>query len=181
MTLVAIRHAPVAARGLCYGRLDLPAEAISDRQRCRVLASLPEVRTIRSSPSRRCLDLAEAIGEYRRLAVCTDRRLMELSFGQWEGRAWAELEPLDAFQAWMRDWMTVAPPGGETLLELMARVRSLVLDATPGTVFVTHAGVIRALRVLLEKCSWDEAIVAEVGHLQPRVFSCEPLGTRQGR
>lgn len=61
-------------------------------------------------------------------AVRTDRRLRELAFGSWEGRAWDEVRSTrsKAFLGWARDPEAVAPPGGETLGELRARMWSWI-------------------------------------------------------
>ena len=67
-------------------------------------------------------------------------------------RAYAELEAEDPrFAAWMRAYRTSAPPGGERLDDLVARVREayVALSAAPGdTLVVAHAGSIRALRAV---------------------------------
>jgi alpha-ribazole phosphatase len=72
----------------------------------------------------------------------------------------------------MEQWQTAAPPGGESLADLEARVRAAG-DAVAGpgrTMWVTHAGVIRTLRVLLSGSDWPTAMQSRVPHLSPELF-----------
>ncbi len=64
----------------------------------------------------------------------TDARLMEMSFGRWEGFTFAELQATrrsDALAARERDKWNFVPPGGESYADLLARVRAwyATLDA----------------------------------------------------
>ena len=103
-----------------------------------------------------------------------DDRLRELHFGDWEGQLWADIENNDpeTFHRWMETWKNDAPPGGETLLELEDRVRQWCseLDPCQSPLVVTHAGTIRALRVIAGTHTWDEAIAERVPHLVPERF-----------
>ena len=58
--------------------------------------------------------------------------------------------------------MTEAPPGGESLDDFVARVRDWIADQEPSSdeAVVTHAGVIRVLRVL-GGMTWDDAMASE--------------------
>ncbi len=49
---------------------------------------------------------------------------MELTFGEWEGLTWAEVEARDAagVMAREKDKWTFAPPGGESYAELAERL-----------------------------------------------------------
>ncbi|MGB3457594.1 MAG: alpha-ribazole phosphatase [Litorimonas sp.] len=147
MALTLLRHTtPDVAPGTCYGRTDLaladsfPAEAEA------VLAALPGVDRIVSSPLRRCRRLAEHIADARALSVGIDPRLVEMDFGAWEGLAWSDI-PRDELDAWAADFLHARPHGGESVAELRARVRD-ALDywTRPAgrTLLVTHAGVVKA-------------------------------------
>jgi alpha-ribazole phosphatase len=102
-----------------------------------------------------------------------DERLREMDHGEWEGRSWKEIEGTDGdrLTAWMADWIGGRPPGGESLGEIEHRVAAWLADLGPEPVVaVAHAGVIRAMWVLLEGLSWPEAIARDVQHLEPVVF-----------
>jgi len=138
-----IRHPrPSIAEGLCYGRLDVPAcevAATADALRPTLPGGLP----VLSSPLRRCRDLALQLHPAPRF----DDGLMEMNFGDWEGRRWDEIG-VAALDAWAADLLHHVPPGGESVAMLQARVvatlDALAAEGLPACIVVTHAGVIRA-------------------------------------
>lgn len=91
------------------------------------------------------------------VALQTHAELAEIHFGEWEGMAWNALPP-QAWQAWMRDFAQHQPTGGESLAQLLQRVQAVAqrtaqwLRQHPQgvAVWVTHAGVMRALHWLLQ-------------------------------
>ena len=114
---------------------------------------MPALRraTVWSSPSRRCLSLARAIGAIHRRRPRVDPRLLELNFASWEGVAWDALAR-HRLDAWARAPLGRGAPGGETGAGLIRRVRSLarLLLARPGPhVVVAHAGPLALLARLL--------------------------------
>jgi alpha-ribazole phosphatase len=147
------RHAqPLVAPGTCYGRLNVPADPAATQASAQALAQvLPTgLRTI-SSPLQRCTQLAESLCQLRPPATFnTDTRLAEMDFGAWEGQAWDQISPA-AFDAWTHNFAHHAPGGGETVDGFIHRVAS-ALDATrhekQDTLWITHAGVMRAVAVL---------------------------------
>lgn len=153
MTLWLVRHAqPLAAEGLCYGATDLVADAEATYAAAEALARvLPQDTVVRSSPLRRCLQLAEALQALRPdLAHQGDARLAEMDFGAWEGQRWDAL-PRSAFERWMADFAAHRCGGGESVTDLMVRVAAAFEEAraTGGEqVWITHAGVVRAARLL---------------------------------
>lgn len=166
MPLYLIRHTCVGcAPGLCYGQLDVPladsfaeeAQAVREVLALRFPDGLPPVW---SSPSQRCRQLADALGEPYRI----DPRLMELNFGAWEGRAWAELDSPEA-RHWGDHWQSAAPPNGESLPDLLARLRGFLASIEGGdALLITHAGPIRALHHLLLGESLETAFRRPVGY-----------------
>jgi alpha-ribazole phosphatase len=159
IVLRVARHAPVTVKGICYGQSDVETELSAD-DAARALGAV-SASCVWSSPSRRCAEIAARLGATHRV----DARLLELSFGDWEGRAWSSLEGDALFDAWMRDWKSVAPPGGESVPQLESRVRAWLAELAGEHALVAHAGVVRALRVILRGQSWDEAMRVEVPHL----------------
>lgn len=157
MTLWLVRHAQVLlAPGTCYGALDVAADPDATRQCAVALAAvLPQGATISTSPLQRCEQLAlMLIGLRPDLTLKTDPRLQEMNFGTWEGRPWAELgQPaLDAWTARFADH--VVGGHGETVSAVMARVAEafdeLPVAGAPHVVWITHAGVIRAVQLLAQ-------------------------------
>lgn len=150
-SLWLVRHArPLVAAGLCYGRLDVPADPAETVAAAEALAlTLPPDCRVVTSPLQRCTRLTEALQRLRpALPVTQDPRIAEMDFGAWEGRIWSDLGEA-ALGPWTADFANFAPGGGETVTTFMARVGA-ALDAIghDDTVWVTHAGVIRAATLL---------------------------------
>lgn len=141
MILHLVRHPkPVIEPGICYGRLDVAPEN-ADAVAVRLIAELPLGLPVWSSPLRRCRELAALLHP----APSLDERLVEMSFGRWEGRNWDDV-PRPELDAWAADVAGYAPPGGESPLMLQQRALDFVAGLeVPEAVVVTHAGVIRVL------------------------------------
>ena len=154
MKLWLVRHAqPLIAPGICYGQLDVAADA-SETAACahRLAKVLPTGLRVLSSPLQRCEHLASVLYGLRPdLAYKTESRLQEMNFGQWEGKPWQAIDPR-ALHAWTEDFATYAVgETGESTRAFMARVGS-VFDELEGqsTLWITHAGVIRAVELLAQ-------------------------------
>jgi alpha-ribazole phosphatase len=166
-----IRHGRVDANGRCYGRTDLPT--IESAEHCaRKVLNEDVPQEVWASPLMRCSETAVWLAQAWSVPLRVDERLQEASFGEWEGRSWDEIQIRDGkrLSAWMDAWQTTAPPGGESLAELEARVKSVWAEIPSGALVVSHSGVIRALRVVLEGQTWEQAIKGEIPHLVPRLF-----------
>jgi alpha-ribazole phosphatase len=141
MQVFLIRHPhPRIGAGICYGQLDVECEdpqPIAASLRSLIPANTPVI----SSPLLRARTLAEALDPGTRL----DPRLSEINFGNWEGRAWDEIERA-ALDAWAADVLHFTPPGGESVADLQSRAVSFAQSIDlPSVALVTHAGVMRAL------------------------------------
>jgi len=147
MRLILVRHPrPLVAPGLCYGSTDLalapgePAATVAALQ-----ASLPRDAALFSSPLRRCAELAAALP---RASLNIDARLVELDFGAWEMRAWDDIARAD-IDAWADDVAGHRPGGGESVLEMAARVAAfhdeLLRKPYASAIVVCHAGTMRLL------------------------------------
>ena len=158
MQVFLIRHPrPVIDAGICYGRLDVDAhapQAIADQIKPLLPADVP----VFSSPLRRARQLAEALHP----SPVIDQRLCEIDFGDWEGRAWNDIER-SLLDAWAADVIGFTPPGGESVASLQQRVIDFAtsLEAQPAVALVAHAGVLRAL-----VGHWQQLPVAEWTQLQ---------------
>jgi alpha-ribazole phosphatase len=151
MPLWLARHAQaVVAPGVCYGMLDLAADAAATRLAAASLAlALPPKLAVAVSPLRRCRQLADVLSSLRPdLAARVDPRLREMDFGTWEGRTWRDIGET-AVTAWTDDFARHRPGGGESVESVMRRVGQALdeIDGRP-TLWITHAGVIRAASLL---------------------------------
>jgi len=142
-----LRHLrPEVAEGICYGATDLDLAPGHEAALEALLARLPPLAGLVTSPLRRCRLLAEAIGQRLGLAATLDARLTEMDFGAWEGLPWSGI-PRAELDAWAADFLHARPHGGESVAQLQARTLAALGDcrARPGHhLLVTHAGVIKA-------------------------------------
>ena len=173
--LWAVRHAPVRAAGLCYGRSEVEPVLAAGPAAARVLAlGTWSIGQVWSSPSARCCAPAARVAAALGVPLVIDERLYELDFGAWEGRRWDELHALDgaALARWGADWLRAAPPGGETVAQLEGRVRAwwAGLRRDHEHLLLAHAGVIRALQVITG-ADWPTAMATAIEHLAPRRFT----------
>ena len=155
MTLWLVRHAqPLIEKGICYGQLDMKAAPL-ETQKCaeQLKKVLPVGAHLFTSPLQRCELLTHAfIGLQPGLSVKKDARLQEMNFGHWEGRPWADIAPAE-LAAWTDDFARYRAGGtGESVTQLMTRVASAFdeLDPANDTVWITHAGVIRAATLIAQ-------------------------------
>ena len=172
MNLWLVRHAqPLVDAGICYGRLHVAADAEATNTCAQALAQwLPAGSCVVSSPLQRCEQLAQALYTLRPdLAYKTDARLQEMDFGQWEGRAWQAVARAE-LEAWTDDFAHYKVGyDGESVTAFMARVGAAFDSLTPpsqtlspalaqgaratesgGVLWITHAGVIRAVELLAQ-------------------------------
>ncbi len=153
-----VRHArPLVAPGLCYGRLDMAADASASRSAATALAhALPaKVAGVWHSPLQRCELLALELRALRPdLATNPEPRIAETDFGAWEGQAWSAIARAE-IDAWAANLAGHAPGGGESLAAMLQRVALALRDAAARAhdqgadmVWISHAGVARCVQWL---------------------------------
>jgi alpha-ribazole phosphatase len=151
MDIYLIRHTKTdTLKGLCYGQTDVAlADSFLEETR-QLQQKLPELTSntlVFSSPLTRCVKLAERLSDN----VCTDARLLELDFGDWESKCFDVID-VAILQQWTEHFVHVAPPNGESFMDLCRRAGSFWQDvveekhpASDRILIITHAGVIRAM------------------------------------
>lgn len=153
MEIYLIRHTkPLVGKGLIYGRSDVALAGSFSTEAAAVLKQLPEkIDAIYSSPSSRCTLLAGAIvaaSGFTGRSYVTDEALYELNFGDWEGQTWDTIDRA-ASEAWMKDFVHLSPPNGETMLGMEQRIfrfwDKLLQEPYATVCIVTHGGVIRTI------------------------------------
>ena len=175
MLIHLIRHTtPDIESGVCYGQKNLDTLNSFEQEKNSIIARLkPQYDIVYSSPLKRCTQLAKTI-KTREFAV--DNDLMEVNFGNWEGKTWDEI-PHSESKPWMDDFINVCPPNGESLTQMQQRVQRFIEhhlkpNEQKNTAIVTHAGVIRlffvwALNIPLEnifKIKLDYGVVIEMDY-----------------
>lgn len=159
MTFFLVRHAlPLIDKGICYGQRDVGVDLEATKACALELHNLlPKDIAVITSPLQRCeLLTTELIGLRPYLMVKSDPRLEEMHFGHWEGRPWADIDPAE-LAAWTADFAHYRAGGtgessGESVAQFMARVAVAFdeLDTEKDTLWVTHAGVIRAVTLMAQ-------------------------------
>lgn len=111
-----------------------------------------------SSPLQRCAAFARELAAQRGLPLALDARLAEYHFGDWQGVSIETLAARDAaaLERFWRDPVAHPPPGSEGMPGFRRRVCAALDDiaATARDVrvlVVTHGGVIRMLRCVVEQ------------------------------
>jgi broad specificity phosphatase PhoE len=165
--LILLRHGQTEynATERMQGHLDTDLTELGRSQAKTAAAELATRNPVRivSSDLSRAYDTAVALGEATALPVATDERLRETHLGEWQGLTHLDVDVLSpgARLAWRAD-ATVAPPGGESRIDVARRsvpvVRELVetyrewgTSTAVGApvVLVAHGGLIAALTAAL--------------------------------
>jgi len=156
--LAVVRHAPTEwnAIGRVQGRTDVPLDEAGRRiaESWTLPSALADFRAI-ASPLARTMETA---GLLLGRAAAADKRLIEMDWAAWEGRALPDLraELGDLMVAWEAEGLDFRAPGGESPRDVQARLAPLLAEvarAGEPTLAVTHKGVIRALYALAT--GWD--------------------------
>ncbi len=143
--LLLVRHGETAPNvdGLLLGRADPPLTARGAAQARALAEALPAPDVVVSSPLRRAQDTAAAWG----LPVTVDERWLELDYGELDGVAPTAVSA--SMWARWRAEPSFAPPGGESLTALTARVAEACEElasraAEETVVVVSHVSPIKA-------------------------------------
>lgn len=157
-TIYFIRHGETDwnLEGRLQGQRDIPLNPVgrvqAEEAGRRLQALVPHVEDLAyvASPMARTREtmglLRQAIGLHP-ASYKIDERLVELTFGAWEGMTWKEVRKAEPQMAVLREqdkWHYVPPGGGESYAMLVERVRPVLDDLTRDTVIVAHGGVARA-------------------------------------
>ncbi len=149
-----VRHAPVAFGAYLYGHTDLTCDCSDVVTLTALAARLPVQAVVVCTPlsrTRRTLEAITAAG-WTASDALVEAAFMEQAFGAWEGVAWCELKKssnTDYATFWDSPFTVRPPGGGESFLDVMARVSKAISrlshqHAGHNIVVIAHAGSIRA-------------------------------------
>jgi probable phosphoglycerate mutase len=163
------------AEGRLQGQAETDLNEVGRRQADRngahlaKLIAAPETFDFVASPMRRTRRTMERLRAAMGLdpqAYRTDRSLIEMSFGDWQGSTLAELEQRKPGCTAGRDadkWNFLPPGAGAESYRMLAdRVRPWFEALARPTVCVTHGGILRALFFLTGSMTEEEAGVTSV-------------------
>lgn len=147
MKIYLVRHTAVdVPKGMCYGQTDVPLKASFEEEAESVKSIIDSLtpETVYSSPLSRCTILANFCGFD---SPILDNRLMELNFGEWEGKEWNDVD----MSVWGMDWINPPAPNGESFMQMYERVATfydeLKTTNKQSVLIFTHGGVITCSRV----------------------------------
>jgi broad specificity phosphatase PhoE len=150
-----LRHGetPMSVQKRYAGRSDVPLTETGVLQAAAAAKRLASagIGVIVTSPLLRATQTAQEVAEVTGAPVVTDEGFRETDFGAWEGLTFAEVRqrwPAD-LTAWLAD-PAVAPPGGESLVEVGARVTEALHRVLTGhqqqtILIVSHVTPIKTL------------------------------------
>jgi broad specificity phosphatase PhoE len=142
------RHGQTEAnrQRLALGRADPPLTELGVRQAAALAERLATTMstTVYTSSLRRARETAGPIAAALGAELVVDDRLIELDYGEWDGRSFPDL-PQDELVRWRND-PTFAPPGGESLRAVTQRIDSFCRELLegPNIVAVSHVSPIKA-------------------------------------
>lgn len=147
-----MRHGEPEGGRLYRGQIDHPLSELGWQQmREQVPVNTPWQQIV-TSPLQRCAAFAEDLARQTGLPLAYEPRLMEIGFGDWEGKTAAELEQADkqAFFAFYDDPLHNTPPGAEPLAEFQQRILAAWQDLLSQyqqrhVLVVAHGGSIRII------------------------------------
>ena len=153
MKLTLVRHTAVdVPSGVCYGFSDVPLKSSFEAEAATVSEQLAGkiFDKVYASPLSRCTKLAAACGYATPLL---EDRIKELNFGDWEMKAWTEIDKAEA-TAWFADWLNYPAKNGESYAMMQKRVDNFIDElkassAGKSVCLFTHSGVIRLVHVYL--------------------------------
>jgi broad specificity phosphatase PhoE len=187
--VILIRHGETDLnRQLRYsGQLDAPLTPLGEAQHERLRARLASATIDRvvCSDLARVQSLAERIAADHGIVAEPEPALREARFGGWEGLTYEEAMARDrqAMVAFNRDTARVAPPGGESLLDLEARARpcfeSLIKAQrrrAGALLLLSHSGTLRALLCSLLHIPLDRHWTLRVDAASCTVLDMYPRG-----
>ena len=136
-----VRHGatPLTADDRFAGSSDVPLGPEGRVQVGRLAERLmaAPITAIYSSPLLRTVATATIVGSSHGLTPILEAGLREIDHGHWEGLRRADVQQLypEEYAAWERDPLNVAPEGGETGQQVLARALPVMND-----VILRHAG-----------------------------------------
>src|SRR5687768_16717463 len=111
----------------------MPGVDLDDRGRAQAAAVAERLRqlplaAVVTSPLERCVQTADALADGRGTAAIVDERLVECGYGEWTGRALAELARQPLWKVVQQHASAVRFPGGEAMTDMQARAVAAIRD-----------------------------------------------------
>ena len=165
-SILFIRHAETDMAGTFCGHSDPELNSAGHQQVADLVRKLrtENITAVYASDLRRAQTTAGEVARGVGVEYEVRPALREISFGEWEGLTWDEIEQRDRAYArqWIAEYPTLPAPRGEVfrdfeqrVLEEMAFLSAKASDRSIAV--ITHAGVMRIVLCSLCKYSEEEA------------------------
>lgn len=159
-TLIFVRHGQSESNlaKVFTGQVDTLLTPLGHKQAENTAQFLKDypISHIYASDLTRVMQTAAPTARMHGLEITPDRQLREIFAGEWEGRPYAELREKypKSYQIWLEDVGRARPDGGESIVELSARIyaevdRLIALHRGECIALFSHAMPARALG-----CRW---------------------------
>ena len=172
MKIYLVRHGQTDwhLEGKIQGSTDISLNEVGRQQAACLVKGMENrpVVQIFSSPLKRAVETAAAIGKDQNVDVEILGELTEVAFGDWEGMTWAAIKEQypKEYERWCINPVDVAPPGGELQADIRRRCRKAVdgiLAQAHGDLAIVAHGAILAYLVeyLMRDNPLDEEIIVK--------------------
>lgn len=168
--------------GRLQGHQDIPLNSTGQQQAQALAPRLEDVsfNAIYSSDLRRARQTAEILAERLGLPVHLDRRLREISHGDWEGLqlSFVQQQYRQQHQRSLDDEMDGRAPGGESMGEVAVRIRQAadeIAKAHPGgrVLLVSHGHALGTLICLARRLPLIQAMELVPKNAEPTILQWE--------
>lgn len=161
--------------------ISLNAEGQAQAQRLAQRFAGHDIAAVYTSPMDRARETAAAIANAVDRTLITMSGLNEIDFGEWTGRTFDELKPLDQWKRFNDHRSTTRIPGGELMLEAQARaiaaVEELRVNHPDATVVaVSHSDMIKAVLAHYAGIALDNLMRIEIAPASVSTLSLTAWG-----
>lgn len=186
-TFHLVRHGQAdAAEGVLNGRrpeVHLHARGIEQAERTALRLAGEPVDAIYASPLERTRETADRIAAHLQLQTQTDPALLEVAFGDWTGKAYADFDPAGPWPRFNSFRSGTRIPGGELMLETQMRIVRWLLERRgerpdDTIVVVSHGDVIRSALVYFLGMPIDLMLRVEVSPASISTLQIDAHGAR---
>ena len=170
-TVFLVRHGSTDHLGhVISGRMGgVALKAAGQAEARRVAARLraERVAALYTSPLQRARETAAPLADALGVEATVDERLLEIDFGDWNGKRFQELDGDPVWRAWNDARASTRAPNGETMGEVQVRLRDFLDEVSTrhpdGRVAaVSHADVIKAVLADVLGFSMDRHAAIEI-------------------
>lgn len=171
--LLLIRHGQTDFNdeGRLQGQLDVPLNARGVEQARRMAQALKgaQIHAIYSSDLQRARATARELAEVTGLPVRIDPRLREVHLGEWQGKLAKDVQTAESDIYWQRRKYpaVVAPPGGETAIQVQERLLAAINDIVERHPAETAAIVSHGFAIAVTLAYFRDIPISQVWSLVP--------------